>query len=615
MALFEKVLVANRGEIARRVMRTCRRLGIATVAVYSEADKGAPHVSDADESVLLGPADPSVQGPARSNALATYLNVEAILAAIASTGARAVHPGYGFLSEKSAFARAVAEMGVVFIGPTPDVLDAFGDKMKARHVALSAGTRPVPGTDEPIAIDTAEGLAHAKKVAGEVGYPIVVKAVGGGGGIGMQVVADEAGLERALQSCSDRGRASFADARVYLERYASKPRHIEVQVFCDTHGNAYALGERECSVQRRHQKIVEESPSPAAFFQGEAGEARRRELHAAALRVVTKVGYVGAGTCEFIADAEGNLFFLEVNARLQVEHPVTEMVTGLDLVELQLRVAAGEALPDLSRVERRGHAIEARVYAEDPSKGFIPKPGPIDELVWAGGAGEVQTRSLRVESGVRAGSKVTPFYDPMIAKVVAWGETRDLAIAELDRALAGTKIAPCVTNLEFVRKLLASDEFRAGEYDTKFAEVLAKRPARNSAFVGQVVTKKSEASARLASGVARPRPGARFGIATVETTARHGVDRHVRHRAARGPVGAADVRREDDVREREQPRDDDRFVLEHVERGGGERTALEHVGERRFVDTGAARCVHEDAPLLHRPQARARSRGSCESRP
>jgi acetyl-CoA carboxylase biotin carboxylase subunit/3-methylcrotonyl-CoA carboxylase alpha subunit len=404
------------------------------------------------------------------------LNVEAILGALKKTGAKAVHPGYGFLSEKSEFARAVAEVGAVFIGPSPDTLDAFGDKMKARHVALSAGTSPVPGTDEPIAIDTPEGIAHAKDVAATVGYPVVVKAVGGGGGIGMQVVSDEAGIERALKSCSDRGKASFADARVYLERYVAQPRHIEVQVFCDTHGQAFALGERECSVQRRHQKIVEESPSPASFFAGAAGEQRRAELYAAALRVVRKVGYVGAGTCEFIADDRGNLYFLEVNARLQVEHPVTEMVTGLDLVELQLRVAAGEKLPDLSKAARTGHSIEARIYAEDPSKGFIPKPGPIDELVWAGGAGEVQSRALRVESGVRAGSKITPYYDPMIAKVVSWGETRDAAIAELDRALSGTTIAPATTNIAFLGKLLASEEFRSGAYDTKFAEILAKRP-------------------------------------------------------------------------------------------------------------------------------------------
>lgn len=463
---FEKVLVCNRGEIARRVIRTCKRLGIATVAIHSEADVDAPHVRDADEAVNVGPA------PAKDS----YLAASAILAAVKTTGAQAVHPGYGFLSEKSAFARAVAEAGAVFIGPSPAVLDAFGDKMKARHVALAAEAPPAPGTDEPIAIGTPEGIAHAKDVAQAVGYPVVVKAVAGGGGIGMQIVADETGMERALKSCSDRGQSSFADARVYLERYVGQPRHIEVQVFCDAHGQAFALGERECSIQRRHQKIVEESPSVASFFTGDDGERRRQELFAAALRVVKSVGYVGAGTCEFIADETGRLFFLEVNARLQVEHPVTEMVTGLDLVELQLRVAAGERLPDLSNVRRTGHAIEARVYAEDPSKGFIPKPGPIEELVWAGGAGEVQSKRLRVESGVRAPSMITPYYDPMIAKVVAWGETRDGAIEELDRALAGTTVAPATTNLAFLRRLLATREFRAGTYDTKFAEILAKRP-------------------------------------------------------------------------------------------------------------------------------------------
>ncbi|MEO6420583.1 MAG: biotin carboxylase N-terminal domain-containing protein, partial [Polyangiaceae bacterium] len=253
--LFEKILVANRGEIARRVIRTCKRLGVKTVAIYSEADKDAPHVSEADEAVCVGPA------PAKES----YLNVEAILAAIEKTGATAVHPGYGFLSEKSAFARAVLAKGVVFIGPPPDVLDALGDKMKARSVALSVDVQPVPGTNEPIAIDTVEGIAHARGVASQVGYPVVVKAVGGGGGIGMQVVRDESTIEKALKSCSDRGRASFSDPRVFLERYVAEPRHIEVQIFCDSHGNAYALGERECSLQRRHQKIMEESPSPAAF--------------------------------------------------------------------------------------------------------------------------------------------------------------------------------------------------------------------------------------------------------------------------------------------------------------------------------------------------------------
>jgi acetyl/propionyl-CoA carboxylase alpha subunit len=463
---FRKVLVANRGEIARRVIRTCRRLGIRTVAVYSDADRDAPHVRDADEAVLLGPAPPKD----------SYLRVESIVDAIRATGAQAVHPGYGFLSEKSGFARAVEAAGAVFIGPSPEVLDAFGDKMKARAVALAAGTAPVPGTNEPIAVGTAEGLLQAKRVAAEVGYPIVVKAVGGGGGIGMQVVDAEAGLERALSSCSDRGRASFSDARVYLERYVSRPRHIEVQIFADKAGHAYALGDRECSVQRRHQKILEESPSAAPFFAGEGGATRRAALHASALRVVQSVGYVGAGTCEFIADEKGDLYFLEVNARLQVEHPVTEMVTGLDLVELQLSVAAGETLPDLSAVKPRGHAIEARVYAEDPAKGFIPKPGSIDELVWAGGRGEVQSASLRVESGVGPGTRVTPFYDPMIAKIIAWGETREASIRELDVALAGTVIAPCVTNLGFLRRVLASEEFRTSRYDTKFAEGLAKMP-------------------------------------------------------------------------------------------------------------------------------------------
>ena len=380
----------------------------------------------------------------------------------------------GSSARSQAFARALAEAGVVFVGPPPAVLEAFGDKMKARHVALAAGTRRSP-TDEPIPIDTAAGIEEARRVADRVGYPVVVKAVGGGGGIGMQVVGDASLLERALKTCSDRGKSAFADARVYLERYLDQPRHIEVQVFCDADGGAYTLGERECSVQRRHQKIIEESPSPASFFAGEKGEERRRELFDAALRVVKRAGYVGAGTCEFIADADGNLFFLEVNARLQVEHPVTEMVTGLDLVELQLRVAAGERLPDLSGVVRCGHAIEARVYAEDPSKGFIPKPGAIDELEWAGGAGEAQTRALRIESGVRAGNKVTPYYDPMIAKMVAWGETRDGALDELDRAIAATTIAPCTTNLTFLRRVLSDPAFRAGRYDTKFAEALAKR--------------------------------------------------------------------------------------------------------------------------------------------
>lgn len=463
--MFTKVLVANRGEIARRVMRTCKRLGIKTVAVYSEADAAAPHVADADEAVQVG------RPPAKDS----YLCEAAILSAVAKTGAQAVHPGYGFLSEKSAFARAVAEAGATFIGPPPEVLDAFGDKLRARDVARRAGTRPTPGSDGPLEIETPQQVENAAKLAARVGYPVLVKAVGGGGGIGMQIVREPGQLARALKTCSDRGAASFADARVYLERYMNVPRHIEVQFLCDQHGHAFALGERECSVQRRHQKVIEESPSPAAFFRGSEGEARRQALMQDALRVVRSARYVGAGTCEFIADENGELYFLEVNARLQVEHPVTEMITGLDLVEAQLRVAAGERLPDWSSLPRRGHSIEARVYAEDPSKGFFPKPGDIAELDWAGGFGDRQTDRLRIESGVRAGDKVTPFYDPMVAKVVAWGEDRPKAIAELDSALAKTRVAPLVTNLSFLRRVLGSPEFQRGEYDTSLVEAIAKR--------------------------------------------------------------------------------------------------------------------------------------------
>lgn len=463
-APFQKVLIANRGEIARRVMRTCKRLGIATVAVYSEADADLPHVKDADEAYLIG-------GPAPKD---SYLRIDALIEVLTKSGATAVHPGYGFLSEKAAFAEAVAAAGAVFVGPAPAMLEAFGDKMKARHVALAAGVSPVPGVDAPIDIATPEGLDAARSEAARIGYPILVKAVGGGGGIGMQVVKEEAGLAKALESCSNRGASAFADARVYLERYVAQPRHIEVQVFGDTHGQIFALGERECSLQRRHQKIVEESPSPAWFFQGAEGEARRANLLEAAVRIVRQVNYVGAGTCEFIADDKGDVFFLEVNARLQVEHPVTEMVTGLDLVEWQLRVAAGEKLPDWSSLPRNGHAIEARIYAEDPAKGFIPKPGAIDTLSWCGGEGEVQNAQVRIESGVAAGNKMTPYYDPMLAKVVAWAETRADALAGLDTILATSVVAPCTTNAAYVRAVLANEEFQAGRYDTQFAEPFAK---------------------------------------------------------------------------------------------------------------------------------------------
>lgn len=462
--MFDKILIANRGEIACRVARTCKRLGIRTVAVYSDADANSPHVRMADEAVRIGP--PPVKD--------SYLNIGAIVDAARATGAGAIHPGYGLLSEKEAFCHAVTEAGIVFIGPPPKALDAFGDKIKAREVAKAVGVCPPPGTDGPLAADDVE---TATREAERIGTPLLVKAAGGGGGIGMQIVEDLAKLPRALQACSDRGKSAFGDARVYLERYLRGPRHIEVQVLCDGHGNAVALGERECSVQRRHQKIIEETPSPAWFFQGEAGETKRRELFDQALRVVRHVGYLGAGTVEFVASGDGEIFFLEVNARLQVEHCVTEMVTGVDLVEQQIRVAAGLPLsPEVLSVKPSGHSIEARVYAEDPAKKFAPQPGRLEKLVWP-----EATDDLRIETGVEQGSEVTPFYDPMIAKVVAHRSTRKDAIARLDMALGQTSlqlvgaVGPAACNLDFLRKVLVAQPFVEGAYDTLFAEAFAKQ--------------------------------------------------------------------------------------------------------------------------------------------
>jgi acetyl-CoA carboxylase biotin carboxylase subunit/3-methylcrotonyl-CoA carboxylase alpha subunit len=461
--VLKKILIANRGEIACRILRTVERLGLASVAVHSDADARAPHVALAGQAVRIGP--PPVKD--------SYLSIDAILAAAKETGADAIHPGYGLLSENAGFAARVAEAGLTFIGPPVSVLEAFGDKIKARTVARAAGVSPPPGTDGPI--DASDPGAIASE-AERIGYPLLVKAAGGGGGIGMQVVEDPAKLGRAVTACSDRGRSAFADARVYLERYVRAPRHIEVQVLCDGQGGSVALGERECSVQRRHQKIVEETPSPAAFFAGEEGESRRRDLLVAALRVVNSVGYVGAGTVEFVASPEGELFFLEVNARLQVEHCVTEMVTGLDLVEQQIRVASGERLAaEVLGAGRRGHSVEVRVYAEDPAKKFIPQPGHLAKVVWpAAGA------DLRVETGVAEGLDVTPYYDPLLAKIVAYGDDRAAAIARLDRALGETTIelrgpnGPAATNLAFLRKVLGAPAFVEGRYDTGFAEVLAK---------------------------------------------------------------------------------------------------------------------------------------------
>jgi acetyl/propionyl-CoA carboxylase alpha subunit len=461
--MFKRILIANRGEIACRVQRTCDRLGIETVAVYSDADASSLHVRGATVAHRIGPP------PVRES----YLDIAAILRVAKETGAEAIHPGYGLLSEKEEFAAAVADAGLVYVGPPVKCLAAFGDKIRAREVARAAGVSPPPGTDGPIDPTDAALLAEE---AGRIGFPLLVKAAGGGGGIGMQIVESADKLARAAAACSDRGKSAFGDARVYMERYVEKPKHIEVQVLCDAHGHGVALFERECSAQRRHQKILEEAPSDAPFFRGEEGEARRRALHASALRIVQSVGYVGAGTVEFVASHTGELFFLEVNARLQVEHCVTEMVTGLDLVEQQLRVAAGLPLDaEVLAPKLRGHAIEARVYAENPLKTFAPQPGKLTRLTWPS-----DQAALRVETGVVAGDEVTPFYDPMIAKLVAWGDSREAALARLDRALRETDIhlegpaGPAATNVDFLRQLLASDLVRNATYDTTTAEALAK---------------------------------------------------------------------------------------------------------------------------------------------
>jgi acetyl-CoA carboxylase biotin carboxylase subunit/3-methylcrotonyl-CoA carboxylase alpha subunit len=461
--MFRRVLVANRGEIAVRVMRTCSRLGIETVAVYSDADSAAPHVRLADRAVRLGP--PPVKD--------SYLNMEALALAVRETGADAVHPGYGLLSENAAFARRIAEVGAVFVGPPPAALEAFGDKIRARAVARSVGVEPPPGSDG--AIDPADTSALLRAVE-TLGVPVLVKAAGGGGGIGMQIVRDPAEVPRAAQACSDRGRAAFGDPRVYVEKYLEHPRHIEVQVLRDRHGAAVALPERECSVQRRHQKIIEESPSPAHFFGGPEGARRRERLFADSLRIIEAAEYEGAGTVEFVASGGGELYFLEVNARLQVEHPVTEMVTGLDLVELQLRIAFGEPLPAEARCGRpAGHAIEARVYAEDPKKAFMPQPGRIERLAWP-----VGQEGIRIDAGVEEGGEVTQFYDPMIAKMIAHGSDRGQAISRLHAALAATELVlagpkgPRATNLEFLQRVLEDARFQSGTYDTLLADAVTR---------------------------------------------------------------------------------------------------------------------------------------------
>ncbi|WEK12820.1 MAG: biotin carboxylase N-terminal domain-containing protein [Candidatus Microbacterium phytovorans] len=444
---FDTVLVANRGEIAVRVIRTLRRLGLRSVAVYSDADAGALHVRLADGAVRLGPAA----------AAESYLSIDRVLEAARRTGAQAIHPGFGFLAENAAFARACAAAGIVFIGPGADAIAVMGDKISAKQTVAARGVPVVPGIARP-------GLSDDDLVAAaaDIGFPVLVKPSAGGGGKGMHVLTDADGLRPALAAARREAAAGFGDDTLFLERYVSSPRHIEVQVLADTFGSVVHLGERECSLQRRHQKVIEEAPSPLLSGLPD-GEELRRRLGEAACETARSVDYVGAGTVEFIvsADAPDEFFFMEMNTRLQVEHPVTEEVTGLDLVELQVRIAAGMPLPlHQDDIALTGHSIEARVYAEDPREGFLPTGGRVERVIHPEGDG------IRVDSGLADGLDVAVDYDPMIAKVIAWAPDRETARRRLVRALADTAVLGFETNLEYLRLLLEEPRVVAGDLDT-----------------------------------------------------------------------------------------------------------------------------------------------------
>ncbi len=441
--MFSKILIANRGEIAVRIIRACRDLGISPVAVYSEADARAVHVSLCDEAVCVGPA-PSIE---------SYLNIRAIIDAALATGAEAIHPGYGFLAENADFARAVAAAGLTFIGPSPEAMEVMGSKTSARRAAVEAGVPIVPGTVEPL-----KSLADTERTAHEFGYPVMLKASAGGGGKGMRLVVSSDELRSAFDNAKSEAAAAFGDDSLYLEKAVERPRHIEIQIFADTQGNVVHLGERECSIQRRHQKVVEECPSPI----NEPG--LRERMGAAAVKLARAVNYVGAGTVEFlVADATREFYFLEMNTRLQVEHPVTELVTGIDLVREQITVAAGAQLSfSQDEVRWQGHAIECRVYAEDPENSFFPSPGTISFLRVPSGPG------IRDDSGVESDSEVSIHYDPLVSKLAAWGRTRGEAIDRLRRALDEYEVGGIKTTLPFFREIVCDDEFKSGRLDTGF---------------------------------------------------------------------------------------------------------------------------------------------------
>ena len=441
--MFKKVLIANRGEIALRVIRACRELGIQTVAVYSEADRESLHVRFADDDVCIGPA------PARES----YLRIPRLIAAAEITGADAIHPGYGFLAENAEFAETCAASHIAFIGPTADQIRVMGDKAAARKAMADVGVPIVPGTPGPID-DVDEALALAR----DIGFPVIIKAAAGGGGKGMRVASDPDDFTRAFQLARSEALSAFGNGEVYVEKYLARPRHIEFQIMGDQFGRVIHLGERDCSVQRRHQKLIEEAPSPAVTPE------LRESMGEAAVRGAKAIGYVGAGTIEMLLDEDGSFYFMEMNTRIQVEHPVTEMLYGVDLVKEQIRAAAGEPLTVCEPIVRRGHVIEVRVNAEDPSRNFQPSPGRIDVYHPPGGPG------VRLDSHIYAGYTVPPYYDSLLAKLICQGRDREEAIRRMQVALDGFIVEGVTTTIPFLSRVMANERFRAGQVDTKFLE-------------------------------------------------------------------------------------------------------------------------------------------------
>ncbi len=445
--MFQRVLVANRGEIAVRVIRALHELGVEAVAIYSTADSDALHVALSDQAVCIGP-------PAASE---SYLRIPNVIAAAETTGCEAIHPGYGFLSENPAFARACAESDLVFVGPTPDVMERLGDKAAAKEEMRAASVPLVPGTDGPAS------LAEVRSAAAEIGFPVLLKATAGGGGRGMRRVEGPEQLEEAYAAASAEADAAFGDGSLYLEKVVTPARHVEIQVLCDAEGGVLTLGERECSIQRRHQKLIEESPSVAIT------EETREELEASVARACASVGYLGAGTFEFLLGPDGAPYFIEVNCRLQVEHPVTELVTGVDLVREQLRIAAGERLVRSGRAERRGHAIEIRINAEDPARGFAPAPGLVRRFRPPLGPG------VRVDTAIEDGLEIPPYYDSLIAKVIVSDDDRPAAVARAIRALGELEVDGIPTTRELALDVLRSDGFAAGEYSTGYLDEMDRQ--------------------------------------------------------------------------------------------------------------------------------------------